>query len=421
MNVTSARALALAVLLAASEARAIEPWTSEDGESSLEVRSFYKTFWTALRMPHAFVDATEASAPTPDIPLYGLTTAYTGRIWSTLSLVDRVELQAGWQVDALAATDRAFLRGATLATPVVDRASRRLVDFDPMLAEEERLLVQHNLDLLSVKLRASFADVIVGRQVMSWGSGRLWNPTDLLSPFAPTDIDREVRRGVDAVRVSIPLASTAQLELLYLPQLEPEDQGAVVRAQSNIAGFDIAPSVAKYLRDIVFGFDVSGDIGPVGIHGELAWTTTLDAEERFLRAVGGFDVRPIEELVLTAEYYFNGWGAHDPSGYLDVLRSDRVARGEVFGAGRHYLGLVAAWQVSELVTLNTVTITNLQDPSVIIIPALEYWAHQDILLRIGNYVPLGRAPTPVLPDLGLRSEYGASPFGFFAQLTVHLL
>jgi len=60
---------------------------------------------------------------------------------------------------------------------------------------------------------------------------------------------------------------------------------------------------------------------------------------------------------------------------------------------------------------------------------------------VGGYLPIGRQPDPsalqslTLSDLisqtdawrsatgslGLRSEYGASPFGMFAQLVVHLL
>jgi hypothetical protein len=157
--------------------------------------------------------------------------------------------------------------------------------------------------------------------------------------------------------------------------------------------------------------------------------------------VAGADVRPTDELVLTGEYYFNGWGARHASGYLDVLRSDRVRRGEVFGAGRHYLGLIATWRESELLTVQGTVITNLADPSAIAVPSLEYWAAQHVLVRVGGYLPLGRQPDAsaarrltqddaaqmtdawrdVTGTLGLRSEYGASPFGLFAQLAVYPL
>src|SRR5678815_3122379 len=95
--------------------------------------------------------------------------------------------------------------------------------------------------------------------------------------------------------------------------------------------------------------------------GEAAYTYALDNDERFLRAVVGAEVRPQQKLVIVAEYYYNGFGALGAADYLDVLRSPRVARGEVFGAGRHYAGVVASWLRSEVLTLQAITIANLQD------------------------------------------------------------
>ncbi len=449
-------------------AAARDLWTAEDGAFTLELNAFYKTLATGLRMQPGLVDSSEtlatlvanarATSPPeqaallPDvtaIPLWGGTWAHTARVWGTLRYRERLELSAGWQLTALAASDPALLGASALGTsaPVTASppASRRLVDFDPALVERERFLLQHNLDLLALKVRSSFADVTIGRQVLSWGSGRLWNPTDLLSPFGPTDVDREVRRGVDAVRVSMGLAPTAQLDLLWLPQKQARDNGGVVRGQFNVGGFDVAPSVAKYVRDLVVGLDTSGDVGPLGVHGEIAWVRAFDRDatgqrEEFVRAVAGVDWRPTQSLVLTGEYYFNGWGTSDASGYLDVLRSARVVRGEVFGAGRHYAGVVAAWQISPLLTAHATAVANLGDPSLLFVPALEYWAKQKLLVRVGGYLPLGRQPDPAplraltpqdvtadtdawrqaIRGYGLRSEYGASPYGLFAQIALYL-
>jgi hypothetical protein len=310
-----------------------------------------------------------------------------------------------------------------------------------VLADRERFLMQHNLDLLALKIGGERGDLIVGRQVFSWGSGRLWNPTDLLSPFAPTDIDREVRRGIDAVRASVPLGATAQADILWLPQQLARDNGGLARARFNVAGFDISPSVAKYVRDMVYGLDAGGDIGPVGLHAEAALTDALDVDERFVRAVAGVSLQPTSELFITGEYYFNGWGTTEPENYLTILQSPRVARGEVFGAGRHYFGLVAAWQATGLLSIQGIAITNLTDPSMQFVPALEYWAAQSVLVRFGGYIPLGRKPDPAglkaltiedvlgqsdvfrreVRSMGLRSEYGASPLGVFTQLSVYFL
>jgi hypothetical protein len=327
-------------------------------------------------------------------------------------------------------------------------ARRRLVDFERVLAESGASRLQHNLDLLAAKVILPKGELVVGRQILSWGTGRFWNPTDLLSPFAPTDVDREVRHGVDAVRFSIPLARTSLLDVLYLPQKEGWAQGGVVRAQANMHGFDASLSAAKYVSDIVFGADTAGDLGPLGVHAEFAYTLGLanlgrpgpvKVEERFLRGVVGVEFRPAEEWILGAEYYFNGFGSSGPDGYAVKLRSDRAARGEVFGVGRHYVGANAAWKVNDLVSLQTLVVGNVGDRSALLIPVLEYWAAQNMLIRCGAYVPVGRgADAGVLEgltlsdirsgspafmraasSLGLRSEYGASPSGAFAQFGVY--
>jgi hypothetical protein len=88
-----------------------------------------------------------------------------------------------------------------------------------------------------------------------------------------------------------------------------------------------------------------------------------------------------------------------------------VQRGEIFGAGRHYLGLATAWKITELLSLNASVITNLIDPSAVIVPVLEYWLEQSVIVRAGGFVPIGARPGAS----GLKSEYGASPAGLFLQ------
>jgi hypothetical protein len=291
-------------------------------------------------------------------------------------------------------------------------------------------------------------EIVVGRQVLSWGTGHFWNPTDLLSPFAPTDVDREVRHGIDAVRYSAPLGKTSIVDFMYLPQKQGWAQGGVARVQANTRGFDLSVSAAKYVSDVVIGADMAGDAGPLGVHAEVAYTLGLEnlgtarpveVGERFVRGVSGVDWRPAEGWLLGAEYYFNGFGAAEPAGYAGKLRSDRVVRGEVFGAGRHYAGFSVSRQATALLTLQALVITNLQDPSALVIPVGEYWAKQNVIVRAGGYAPLGSRPdaavlqrvtlsdvlggtsafVSAISSLGLRSEYGASPWGAFLQVGVY--
>jgi hypothetical protein len=460
------------VLLLPSAARAQtgQVWTSQDGASSLELRGFVKAFGYGVRTQPGLVAGVQALADLADeaalaypnvqvpavVPLPGSGAAgvTTGRVWGRLLWKNRVELSAGWQLDAGVATSRALTAGATpgSAVPVAsgsqEALSRRLVDFNPVLVDRGHLLVTDNLDLLAIKVTWPRGELAAGRQVLSWGTGRFWNPTDLLSPFAPTDVDREVRHGVDAVRYSMPLGKTSLLDVLYLPQQEGWAQGGVARVQANVHRFDVSVSAAKYVTDLVLGADTAGDLGPIGVHAEAAYTRGLpnhdpqrsvEAHDRFVRAVAGVDWRPASKWLLSAEYYFNGFGAADPAGYAAKLRSGRVARGEIAGAGRQYVGCSTSFRATELVTLQAVLLGNLADPSALVIPVVEDWAAQNVLLRVGGYAPIGARPDPsslealgvedlvlrtpafasATSSLGFRSEYGASPWGVFAQLGVY--
>ena len=459
------------ILLLAAPAQAFDIVKRED--LSLEGSAFLKSFGAGLGTNPGFADELDAFQkllddtrallpPDQQGQLPGNVTLPRGaafgfetvRLQAHLAYGDWLQAEAAWQVTGSLASHPQFSNGASLSgfVPTGDSggAQRRLIDFNPVLATSGTLLLQHNLDRLFVKFTTRVFDLTIGRQVLSWGTGHLWNPTDLLSPFAPTTVDKEVRRGVDAVRASIPIAETTQLELLWLPQKVAADNGGAARLQANLAGYDFSISAAKYVRDLVFGLDFAGDLGPLGLHGEGAYTVALDGlgdpktavhvGENFLRAVVGVDWKPTDKFVLMLEYHFNGYGATSPSGYLEKLTSARVQRGEVFGAGRHYLGLVAAWQVSELFSVQGLLLGNLTDPSAMFVPSLEWWFEQNVIVRAGAFIPIGawpdaapmRALTPadVLAQsdaflgatrtMGVKSEYGLGGFGGFVQVGLYI-
>lgn len=454
-----APAVGLLVGLWAGAASAAEVWKS--GDWSIDGSGFYKPYLSWLRFQDSLVEGTKDMAAALDearallppetaaqlpalsgLPLQVGISSHTFRLGGKVSWTDALELEVAWQAAVILASAPAFAGaggssylGATLVTP-----KRRLVDFEPFLLDAGSFRVQHNLDRLAVTWRGKHVTVVVGRQVLSWGTGRLWNPTDLISPFAPTDVDREVRRGADAVRASFSLGATSQLDVLWLPQKLARDMGGVVRARTNLWGWDFSATVGKYVRDIVVGADFSGDLGPLGAHGEAAWTLPLVRQGDFLRAVVGLEWRPLESLVVGAEYYFNGFGARTAAGLLGVLTSDRVVRGEIFGGGRHYAGVTAAWLATDLLTGSLTAIVNLVDPSALFVPSLEYSFEQHVLVRVGGFVPVGRgvdlalmrglSGADVIADnaawrrattsFGAQSEYGLSGYGAFVQVGLYI-
>ncbi|HEY8209981.1 MAG TPA: hypothetical protein VIG99_20995 [Myxococcaceae bacterium] len=461
------RAHALLAWACASAAGAGTLWSGHD--ITLEGRAFYKVLGTGVRLSPGLVltaaelerildEARVESGGAPNasgglvLPGAGGSTGHVARLEGKATWKELLEVDLAYELDAVMASNPAFVGGPTLSTTLTGAEGgapqRRLVDLPATLYSTPGLIVTENLDRFSVRLSTRHADVVIGRQVLSWGTGRFWNPTDLLSPFPPTQVDREVRRGIDAVRVTAPLSKTAQLEMLWLPRKVAAENGGALRVQGNLYGYDLSLSAAKYVDDLVLGADFSGDAGPAGLHGEAAYTWGLTGlgepgapvgvGERALRAVVGVDLKPTEKLALSAEYSFNGFGAADPSGYLAVLTSPRARRGEIFGAGRHYAGVAATYAFTELLNAQLLAIVNLQDPSAQLLPVLEYWFEQSVILRAVAFLPLGPAPDPsalrglhgsagvaspvfqqTLSTLGLRSEFGLASYGAALQVGIY--
>jgi hypothetical protein len=462
----------LGASLLASPSQAAELWRSADGAVTVDGGGFLKPYASWLVPPSGLVAATgelgrlfdESRALLPpaeaaELPEVIALPAHVGLMATTLRLQaaarfgEHFGLVTAWQATFLAASSPAFVgAGTSNYLDASQRApARRLVDFEPLLVDEGGVRLQHNFDLLALTFDSSAVSVIAGRQVLSWGAGRLWNPTDLFSPFAPTDIDREVRRGADALRVTIPLGALSQLDAIWLPQRELVENGAVLRGRTNLLGVDVSLMAAKFVGDLVFGGDLAGDVGPLGLHAEAAYTQPVagaavagpraDAEEEageggFLRAVAGVSARPLESWIVSAEYYFNGFGTTDPDALVRVMQSERVVRGEIFGAGRHYIGVVNAWPVDELWVFSLASIVNLTDPGVLVLPSVEHWLAQRVIVRAGAILPFGagvdvdvfRRLTPAdlfghspafqraITTFGARSEHGLAPAGAFLQL-----
>lgn len=434
---------------------------AKDGNGGrLDVSGFYKSLLSGVVLNPNSVSLSrtqaelfeQANGPAvPTIPDAGFLNAHLVRMASKFRFEDKFELDAAWQLQLTIASDPVFAGGSSLSGTVGGTgigAQRRIVELAGTLGQSGGWRVDHNLDRLAMKIALPFGDLTVGRQVLSWGTGRVWNPTDVLSPFPPTVIDREVRRGFDAVRLAVALGEVTQLDLLYLPQLKAEEQGGVARFQTNTHDWDWSISFGKYVRDLVVGADIVGDLGPIGVHAEGAYTVQLlgletgqiTVGEHFFRGVIGAEARPHEKLLLMLEYSYNGFGSTDPSRYATILSSPRVIRGEIFGAGKHQAAFAANLIATDQLTASLSVLGNLTDPSAMVIPSVEYSMTQTVLLRAGAYVPIGEppdakafdslSPNDVLTNSvawqqastsrGVRSEYGASSFGAFVQVGLYI-
>ena len=278
----------------------------------------------------------------------------------------------------------------TLGTSVLNEATETLNSFfaaedsprfldmeaEMPLAGQQRMA--HGIDRLFLRASSSYVEFEVGRIALSWGTGRIWNPTDMWSPFSPTQIDKEEKRGVDLAHLTFQIPKVGSLEGVFAPldtehhnQMRMDDSAAGGRLRFNIGEYDISVMSGYFATDTVAGFDFSGYIKDAGFRGEATYTVVnrKDHERDYIRAVLSVDYgfAAAWNPYLLFEYYFNGMGEPDPDDYLDRYADTSVQRqvsmGRSFSLGQDYMSLMTTLQPHPLVTMALQPLMNIDDQS----------------------------------------------------------
>ena len=199
----------------------------------------------------------------------------------------------------------AALAWAIAASPY-GRADELLVPVSP---DAQEVLLAARVRTMFAKLDLGWASLTMGRHVINYGRGALWSPTDIFTELDLSGIS-PVRRGTDAVRVTVPLGETAGGDLVAAPTLAPADGRYSARLNALIADAVDAAVVAARDgagRGWLFGADFKTDL-VVGITGEAMYDRPDSGGWGWVRAAGGVDWS-IGDFILAAEYYYNGGGS----------------------------------------------------------------------------------------------------------------
>lgn len=239
-------------------------------------------------------------------------------------------------------------------------------DMEENYVDRQSLLMRHRLHRGFVSLSTATVDMHLGRQRIAWGSGRMWNPTDLFNPYNPAQIERDERTGVDAVLVEKNFSALSRLSFAYAPQRNAPASRAV-RYRSNFAQTDMALMAGEFSDSRIAGFEFAGRIGDAGVYGEAAHTRP-GAGDAFVRSVLGAEYAFENTLTIGAEYYLNGEGTTQRSRYDFV----RMFAGEIQNVAKHYTGAHLRYDVTPLLRSENHLILNHDDASRFFAPSLVY-------------------------------------------------
>ncbi|MEK7234662.1 MAG: hypothetical protein AAB268_12665 [Elusimicrobiota bacterium] len=219
-----------------------------------------------------------------------------------------------------------------------------------------------------------------GRQRIAWGSGKLWNPTDVLNPYDPTSVERDERHGVDALYARVGVGSLAQAELAWAPGGVWAQHALLARGRANWEGWDaslLGGKIPGSTASFVLGGDLAGAVFDGTAHGELAWFNPANRTP-YWKAGLGYDYSFVSGAAIAVEAYHAGNGAADPLRYnYAALRA-----GLEPGVAKDYAGATFSKDLHTLVKFECAAIVNLDDGSTLSYPSLAWNALPDLWLTV---------------------------------------
>ena len=411
--------LAVFLLPGSRSARAIELWANEaGGRGDLDVAGK--------------VTSLVSDAPSDPI-LYPQSWSRTTLARLRLGLDIR---HSDWMDSELAYEQRArWLSGGGLGAtsgflPAEARAPFRLTQLDWEVAADDAFIYRHEIDRGLVSFHPEWGEVTVGRQAIGLGRGVLFGAVDMFSPFSPLEVDREWRRGVDALRAEYRLSATSSAELIGVFGETWEQSALLGRLRGYVGDIDGALIFGKRAEDTMIGSAVSTIVKGAEVHAELAVFDTAEeqpegglwgdehlAAKTVLGASYTFAVG--NGLTLLAEHHYSGFGVEDAKDVLVRLQEedfqDRLLRGDMQILGRQAVAVQLGYPFNDAVNGSFLVLMNPTDGSGVISPSLRLDLDRNVTLLASAFVPWGDEPSAGQ----FQSEYGATPASLFVQMSVY--
>jgi hypothetical protein len=315
----------------------------------------------------------------------------------------RLELQGtrsslSWHL----AYDHELLVGGLLRSPdfAVLEATRdpTFLDLDSTITQDRHHEWRHRLYRATLGWEHPYGRVLVGRQRIAWGSGRLWNPTDFFNPIDPTAIEPGEKTGVDALSMTFTRGPFGSLQLVGAPGREERSVAhkAAIRWRDTVGVTEYA-LLLGYIDDsidngIVLGADLTTNLFEGNLRFQALFSQ-LESGQPDARVVVGYDRRFVSALFpsglyLVVEYFYNS--AADGVILSAEIRSEPVivpdellpgiaaaslptARSSLLQTrSRHLLGLSANYDLTPLLNLAGLFIIDLEKGSRFFAPRLTW-------------------------------------------------
>ncbi len=412
--------LVVAVLLVVQETEAVDLWSNEKGGyGKLDISG----------------KATSLASDAPDDPFlfpdgFSRTTLTRLRLGLDVHHNDWMDSELAYEQRA-----RWISGGGGFGTgggilPDEAQAPYRITQLDWEIAADDRSSYRHEIDRGFVALHPKWGDVTLGRQAIGLGRGVLFGAVDVFSPFSPLEVDREWRRGVDAVRTEYRLSATSSVESIAAFGESWEQSAWLGHVRGYLGDIDGSLIVGKRAEDFMAGATFSAIVAEAEVHGELAVFDTPEAQpdgtlwggdHTATKIVFGssytFDIGT--GLTVLGEFHYSDFGVKEAEDIVSRLHDPdfrrRFLRGDTQILGRQAIATQFSYLFNESVNGSFLVLTNPTDGSGVLSPSLRLDIDRNVTIITSAFVPWGAEPV-----LGrLRSEYGATSASLFVQAAVY--
>lgn len=276
-------------------------------------------------------------------------------------------------------------------------------------------LDQLTWDRVYLKYYSALFNLTAGKQRIAWGTGYIWNPTDVFNPFVLSfAVKEDEENNVEALRCEAPLGLNGGLDL-YITTGQPWSAARKgTRLKETIGSYDLSLSYVDLGGGNQIGADAVGELWGWGVRGEVALKRPAGGVSYF-QSVWGCDYTLENGLGLNFEYFFNGLGKKERAAYDWA----GLASGNISQLAMDYLFCSANKVLDELTEVRGSLLVNLNDQGYIFYPQLTRSLKQNLDLSLEGLLSGGTDGSEFSPGPALDpSGFGGSR-ALLAKITWH--
>ncbi len=205
--------------------------------------------------------------------------------------------------------------------------------------------------------------LVIGRQRVPFGVGRVWNPIDVFNPIDALAIETGERTGTEAIRYEYALSELSNFDLTF----SANKHAARIKGFLQFADFALVGVYDNDRDQDIIGWEIEGELFATGIdlRSEGGHFRKHKNGQNNTAIIGGIEYGFPNSLTLLGEYYFN-----------DEEKSESF-------------GCTISYQPSPLWSISMLSIIDLNDHSAIISPTLQYSLSDETTINAGAFLYSG--------------------------------